>query len=272
MQPTASEPTEGVRVNGVRLHCEQKGTGTPILCIHGAGSSVLLWAGAIEKLARLGRVIAYDRRGCARSERPDPYHSTSVGQHAEDAAALLDALAAEPAVVIGRSYGGTVATCLALRYPDRVRALVLLEPDATRDLAPATAAWVDALSDRLREVAVRAGVDAVAGALIDEVAGPGAWTSFPAEVQRLLSGNGPAILAELSGQWWLPADAADLAAVGQPALVVAASDSPAPIRQPAEVLAGALPHARLVRVGGGHLIDPAAPEIVGFIQEVLGSA
>jgi len=271
MRPTVPDPHRGISVNGVRLFCEERGGGTPILCIHGAGSSTLLWAGAIEKLARLGRVIAYDRRGCSRSERPDPYQRTSVIQHAEDAAALLDALAAEPAVVIGRSYGGTVATCLALRYPDRVRALVLLEPDASRDLAPATAVWVDALGHRLREVAARAGIDAVAEALIDAVAGPGAWPSFPAEVRRLLSGNGQAILAELSGQWWLPADTADLAAVGQPALVVAATDSPAPIRQPAEALANALPNARLVRVDGGHLIDPAAPEIVAFIEDVLGS-
>jgi pimeloyl-ACP methyl ester carboxylesterase len=272
VQPTEPDPSGGISINGVRLYCEERGGGAPILCIHGAGSSALLWDGAIEKLARLGRVIAYDRRGCSRSERPDPYHRTSVLQHAEDAAALLDALAAAPAVVIGRSYGGTVATCLALRHPDRVRALVLLEPDATRDLAPATAAWVDALGLRLREVAARAGVDAVAESLIEAVAGPDAWPSFPAEVQRLLSGNGQAILAELSGQWWLPADAADLAAVGQPTLVVAGTDSPPPIRQPAEALASALPHARLVRVDGGHLIDPAAPEVVAFIEEVLGSS
>ena len=81
-------------------------------------------------------MIAYDRRGCARSERPEPYERTSIAEHADDAAALLDALAAAPAVVIGRSYGATVATDLALRHPDRVRALVLLEGDASREQAP----------------------------------------------------------------------------------------------------------------------------------------
>src|SRR5687768_17879869 len=123
-------------VNGVRLYYEEHGSGATILCIHGGGSSAVMWADAIEELARLGRVIAYDRRGCARSERPEPYERTSVAEHADDAAALLDALTAAPAVVVGRSYGGTVATDLALRYPDRVRALVLLEADAPRELAP----------------------------------------------------------------------------------------------------------------------------------------
>jgi esterase len=54
--------------NGVRLHYEQRGEGGSILCIHGAGSSALVWAEAVEKLAGIGRVIAYDRRGCARSD------------------------------------------------------------------------------------------------------------------------------------------------------------------------------------------------------------
>jgi pimeloyl-ACP methyl ester carboxylesterase len=267
----AATPATGRRVNGVRLYHEEHGSGAPILCVHGAGGTALGWAGAVDKLARLGRVIAYDRRGCARSERPQPYKRTSIGEHADDAAALLDALTAVPAVVVGRSYGGTVAADLALRYPDRVRALVLLEPDAPRELAPAAAVWVDALADRLRRTAAREGVDAVAEALMREVAGQDAWRSFPDEVRQLLTGNGAAILAELEGEWWLGADSAALATIRQPALLIAAADSPPEFREPVEALARALPNARTALVGGGHLIDPAAAEVTAFIEEVLGS-
>jgi pimeloyl-ACP methyl ester carboxylesterase len=193
-------------VDGVRLYHEEHGAGAPIALIHGCGGSALGFADAVEKLARLGRVIAYDRRGCARSERPEPYERTSVAEHADDAAALLDALAATPAIVIGRSYGGTVASDLALRYPDRVQALVLLEPDAPRELAPAAAKWVDALGDHLRTVAARFGIEAIGEALITEVAGENSWRSFPDEWRRVITGNGPAILAELAGEWWLQAD------------------------------------------------------------------
>jgi pimeloyl-ACP methyl ester carboxylesterase len=256
-------------INGVRLYYEEHGSGAPILCVHGAGSSALLWSDAIRELARLGRVIAYDRRGCTRSERPQPYERTSVAEHADDAAALLDALSAAPAVVVGRSYGATVATDLALRYPDRVRALVLLEGDAPRELAPATAAWLDALADRLHEVAARAGVDAVAEALISEVLGEGAWLSAPEELRRILTHNGPAILAEVRGEWWPAADAAALATIDQPTLLVAATDSRPELRDPTEALADALPNARTALVSGGHLINPAAPEVLGFIEDVL---
>jgi pimeloyl-ACP methyl ester carboxylesterase len=154
----------------------------------------------VSALERKGEDAAERQSGHIRSERPQPYERTSVGEHADDAAALLDAVAAAPAVVVGRSYGGTVATDLALRYPNRVRALVLLEPDAPRELAPAVAAWVDALAERLRQVAARDGVDAVAEALISEVGGEDSWRSFPDEIRQLLTGNGAAILAELAGK------------------------------------------------------------------------
>jgi esterase len=256
-------------VNGVRLHHEERGSGAPILCVHGTSGTAIAWTDAVQELARLGRVIAYDRRGCGRSERPHTYERTNVAEHADDAAALLDALAAAPAVVIGRSYGATVATDLALRHADRVRALVLLEGDAPRELAPAAAAWVDALADRLRAVAAQTGVDAVAEALIGEVAGESAWRSLPGELRQIMTDNGPAILAELQGEWWLQADAAALATIDQPVLLVTAADSPPALRESTEALAAALANARTLVVDGGHLIDPAGPEILAFVVRVL---
>jgi pimeloyl-ACP methyl ester carboxylesterase len=246
-------------INGVRLFYEEHGTGVPILCIHGAGSSTLLWAAAIEKLATLGRVIAYDRRGCSRSERPEPYERTSVTEHADDAAALLEALEAAPAIVIGRSYGGTVGMQLALRRPELVRALAVLEGDAPRELAPNTTAWLDDVAGRMEAAATPGQL------LIDEVFEPGAWEAMPDELRRILTDNGPALRAELRGEWWLDADAAALAALDKPVLLLTATDSRPELREPAEALAAALPDARLVRVSGGHLIDPAGPEVLDLV-------
>jgi pimeloyl-ACP methyl ester carboxylesterase len=255
-------------VNGIRLYYEEHGEGAPIACIHGGGSSALMWADACEKLARLGRVIAYDRRGCTRSERPEPYERTSVAEQADDAAGLLDAVGAAPAVVIGRSYGGAVAVDLALRYADRVRALVLLEGDAL-GLSPAAWEWTKALADRLRELAARDGVDAVYEALVGEVLGQGAWDSFPDEVREILTQNGPALLAELHYVDELMPDAAAFATIDKPALLVAASESPPEQREMTEAMADALPDARTALVAGGHLINPAAPEVLAFVEEVL---
>jgi pimeloyl-ACP methyl ester carboxylesterase len=84
-----------------------------------------MWGSAAALLAAGHRVISYDRRGYSRS----PSHpSGDHNQHADDAAALLRALDAVPATVVGWSTGGTIALALAIRYPELVRHLVLQEP------------------------------------------------------------------------------------------------------------------------------------------------
>ena len=54
-----------------------------------------------------------------------------------------------------------------------------------------------------------------------------------------------------------------------PTLIVSAEDSPEPLQRGSEGLERALPHARRARVAGGHAIDPAGPEIVAFVTEIL---
>jgi pimeloyl-ACP methyl ester carboxylesterase len=254
-----------LQVNGVRLYYEEHGEGPPILCVHGAGSSALMWAAAVPELARLGRVIAYDRRGCTRSQRPDPY-KTSVAEHTDDAAAFLDALGAAPAAVIGRSYGGEVAIDLALRYPDRVRGLVLLE-GAPLSLSAEAAAF----EESMRQLVLAAADDdpATVGArFIGAVLGEGAWDGFPAPIRQLFTDNGPAIVAEVDGGS-LQVDQAALSTIDMPTLLLAAADSPQAFRQVTDATAAAIPNSRTFIVEGGHLIDPADPAVLRFLQELL---
>lgn len=259
------------QVRGVRLFYEERGSGAPILCIHGGGSSAVLWEDAAERLAGCGRVIIYDRRGCGRSERPAGYDRTTVAEQADDAADLVDALGASPAVVIARSYGGAVALDLALRHGDHVRALALLEPDAL-GLSPAGLEWTRGLRARLLDVVAAEGMEVVPAKLIDDVAGRGTWQTFSEPVRRALTENAPALLAELSYVDEPMPDAQAVARIDKPVLLVEASDSPREQRGMVEALAAALPSARRAVVAGGHLVDPASREVIGFLREVLAPA
>jgi pimeloyl-ACP methyl ester carboxylesterase len=172
--------------------------------------------------------------------------------------------------VIGRSYGGDVAVDLALRYPQHVRALALLGC-APFALAPAAAAWERSLAELVIEAAALAGIDVAGQTLIDGVFGTGAWLGLPEEVQRLLTDNGPAIVAEMRGGG-LQVDPTAVAMIEQPVLVTAATESAPAFRQAAEALAAALPNARLRIVEGDEIVGPASPEVLAFVSDVLSGA
>ena len=255
-----------VRVDGVRLYYEEHGAGEAIVGIHGSLSSAAFWSDAARELARHGRTIVYDRRGCSRSERPEPY-VTNVHEQADDAAALIDALAAAPAIVIGRSYGGAVALDLALRYPDRVLALVQLEGDGGLSLSKTAMREVAELTEQVFSAA-DIDMDTVAETVVRGVLGDGVWEEFPEPVKQILTANGPAIVAELRGSY-PDVTAAELGTVDQPTLLVGGKDSLLDYAAVMKRTAAAMPSARVEWVEGGHAIDPAHPAVLDFIDEVL---
>ena len=256
-----------MEVGGARLYYEEHGSGEPILCIHGTGSSTQLWRAPAAALASRGRAIIYDRRGFGRSERPEPF-VTNVREQTDEAAALLDALGAAPAVVIGRSHGGEIAAGLALRYPEHVRALALLEGGGLL-LSPAFRDWLAGVHERVF-AAAETDMGTVGEVFLRTVLGDAAWDGLPDDVRRVFTENGPAMVAEERGGL-LGANASELATISQPTLVVGARDSGPAFAEATELTAKAIPGARLEWVEGGHLVDAAHPAVLAFVDEVLAS-
>ena len=115
-----------VAINGVELAFEVAGDGPPVLMIAGCGQPASSWEffGAPLLRERGYQVITFDNRGVPPSEAPEgPY---SIGQMAEDAAALLLHLGLANVRVIGASMGSWIAVELAASHPDLVAAAVML--------------------------------------------------------------------------------------------------------------------------------------------------
>ena len=114
-----------IKLKDVDLYYQADGTGSSLLLIHGTQPDGNTWGSCFEALASHHFVITYDRRGFSRSIHPP---ITDYLQHAEDAAALLRQLQAEPVTIVGWSWGGIIALELAAREPALVRGLILIEP------------------------------------------------------------------------------------------------------------------------------------------------
>lgn len=114
---------------GVELHYKESGTGVPVVFIHGLTGDLGSWSEQVPAFEGAYRTITYSRR-FSRPNRNDlhasPEHSVLVD--AADLARLLAILGAEPAILIGSSFGAYTALALALAQPGKVRAMVLCEP------------------------------------------------------------------------------------------------------------------------------------------------
>lgn len=128
----ADEDSKFIEVNGVNVHYKIYGTGEPVLILlHGFGASLFSWHEVTTPLAEYGTVIAYDRPAFGLTERPlewegeNPY---SQDAQVELVIGLMDALGVEKATLVGNSAGGTVSMLTALKYPERIESLILVDP------------------------------------------------------------------------------------------------------------------------------------------------
>jgi pimeloyl-ACP methyl ester carboxylesterase len=259
-----------VTSDGCDLYYEDVGEGVPVLLIHPAGATASTWGSASAELARLGRVITYDRRGYARSGG-EPARAMST--HTADAAAILEYLRTPPAVVVGTSAGAAIAVDLAVRRPDLVQAVIAHEFPwrFTRHLP--SASQVAALA-RIGSLALRGREGDAAEALLRSAYayrdGGSAWDAFPEEWRRAGRENARAALADFRNSITSYPAAEDLATIDVPVVCSYGARSPDAMFRLVRSLASAIPTARMHGIeGAGH----AAPfdATTNFVQLIAGA-
>jgi pimeloyl-ACP methyl ester carboxylesterase len=261
--------------NGVELHYERAGAGTPLVFLHGAMGDWRSWEAQWEVFTPHYDCVTYSRRYSFpnRNEMPSPDHSAL--HEAEDLRLLLDALGWERAILVGSSYGGFTALALAVAHPERVLAVVAVEPPMMRyaELSEAGRAAKAAFRRDTIEpanAAFRAGDDELAGRIMTGgINGARSAASTPEAMQRRLQNLRAMRMLALSSDEFPLLPPSRLAALEMPVLLLSGENTPPVHREIFQNVREAMPQAEAHRVrGAGHGVSREQPAV--FNELALG--
>ena len=247
------------KVDGVDFYYEEAGTGEPLILIRGLGSNADHWHPQVVAFSPHFRVVTFDNRGIGRSGKPDVRYSISM--MADDAVGILDGIGISGAHVLGLSMGGMIAQNIAIRYPEKVNALVLACTHCGGDHAIRAREEVRKnFADFIYNGSLEAGQNAVKSLFAEKT-----FTEAPEIFHRYqeVSRKFPPDLDTLRRQW--DAIAAhdtweDLPQIQAPTLILTGSEDAVIPAENSNLLAERIPNAQLkIFKGGGHqfLIEQA---------------
>lgn len=267
--------------NGIALNHVRAGEGPTVIFIHGAMGDWRACAPQWDEFTARFDCISYSRR----YSHPNP-NSLDTRAHnalvdAEDLEGLMDALGVERAALVGSSYGGFTALAMALRAPDRVRAVVSVEAPMMRYAlqseqgAPIAQAFLDKSALPARDAFER-GDDAKGVALLTGGIVGKSIQDIPKAVmeRRMLNAKAARSLALSDDEfpWLAPSE---LSKLPMPVMLLSGAET-APVHDAIfTAVAAAMPRAEAHKVkGAGHSVNQQAPEtfnrlVLGFLKSSL---
>ena len=242
--------------NGHAIGYDDVGTGIPVLFLHGFPHNRSLWAPQLGALATAARTISMDLHGFGDSV---PGAAGSMDEYADDAAALLDTLGIERAVVAGLSMGGYATFAFWRRHRQRVRALVFCDTRAGADTDASRASRRD-----MQALAHDRGSSAIANQLIGGMAGVTTRLNNPELVDQLhrMMSLAPedGVVAALEAMMTRPDSTPTLSTINVPTLIIVGDeDVLTPVKE-ARALHLAIGGSRMQIIeGAGHVSNAERP-------------
>ena len=221
-----------------------EGPGPVVVLLHGFPVSRAMWDEQLAGIGSVYRVIAPDLRGFGESPVPEGVYTMDA--MADDVVELLETLEiAGPVVVGGLSMGGYVALSLAVRYPTRVRALMLMDTRAGADTAEAA----EGREATARAVLAADSAAAVAASMLPRVFSKTTLEQRPERVEpikAIMEQTAPiGVAGALRGMACRPDRRGDLAKIAVPTLIIVGEEDVITPPAEAEAMAEAIPNARL---------------------------
>jgi pimeloyl-ACP methyl ester carboxylesterase len=253
--PAISAPLiQEAQVDGVRLPYVEHGSGEPIVLVHGAFSDLRIWELLREGIASKYRFIAFTQRYFGTAAWPDDGKNFNVETHADDLAKFVTRLNAGPVHLVTRSYGGLVATRMALGSRSLVRSLTLHEPALLSVLSADSEEGKSARADRIKHTAEAMAANK-AGDAVRTVRlffegvyqlGPGGFDRLPQATQTMLLENARTAPLQFGALRSLPITCEALKAFTQPTLITRGERTHAYYRLINEGVVKCIPAARQV--------------------------
>jgi 3-oxoadipate enol-lactonase len=249
-------------VNSVELAYRDEGQGQPILLIHAFPMSSAMWEDQIDALATRLRVIAPDLRGFGATARG--LGASSLDQHADDLAGLLDQLGIEKATVAGLSMGGYISFALLRQHPARIERLILADTRAGADSEEARQA-----REKNAQLAEAQGAGAIAEQMLPKLLSAGAPAEVRDEVRKIIEANDRAgLAAALRAMAARPDSTPLLATIDVPTLIIVGGEDALTPPSESRAMHAAIAGSRLVEIpGAGHLSNVEAPDAFSVAVE-----
>ena len=121
-----NEHSKFIKINGMQVHYTDEGQGTPLILLHGIGSSLNTWDGWEEELKANFRIIRLDLPGFALTG-PNPTHEYSIEFYVSFIKSFLDALTIDACYMTGSSLGGYITWNVASAHPNLVKKMILID-------------------------------------------------------------------------------------------------------------------------------------------------
>ena len=226
--PAAAAPLKAIAINGTTLHYVERGSGPPIVFVHGGLGDYRTFQPQFDALSANFRVVAFSRRFHPPNDVPAGVPSYSMQVHVDDLAELVKALGLGPSHFVAHSYGAYVALAFSLQHPDMVRSLVLGEPPVG-SLVQGSSVGRGLVQAFVRDAILPAREAFLAGDLelglhrfIDGVMGKGSFDRMPPEARKRVMLFGPEMRLEAlsDSSYMTPLTCEALAKLNRPVLLV----------------------------------------------------